>query len=335
MICLVCGEDDLQYFIELLNYDGSIKYVCGLCNGTYTKPTTTIKEPEPETTTTIKEPEPEPTTTMKPEPEKKKPVRIIKRKKITTKKKCNKCNVEKSLSEFHKCKTFKDGLTYDCKECRKVIDKKYNKKYRKKIKEHNEKYYKENKEKLKERNEKYYKENKEKIIEYNLKYIKENKERIQNQQKQWYKENKEKIQKKQKQWYKKNKERLNEYTKQYNKENPHYVRWRSILHRTLKYLNQDKTSPTEEILGYSAIELKQHLDNLGMNWETHHIDHIIPLSWFKKDTPIHLVNDLRNLQPLLEHENKAKSDKFTLQNNQEYISEVKQWIKDNKLKNLK
>jgi hypothetical protein len=205
-------------------------------------------------------------------------------------KKCNECKIEKPLNEFFKRKISIDGVQHKCKECRKIIDKKYNKKYRGEIKEYN---------------------------------------------KQYNKENKDKIRKQQKQYYLKTKAKRKEYRKQYDKENPHYIRWRSILHRTLEYLNQDKTSPTEETLGYSAIELKQHLDNLGMNWETHHIDHIIPLSWFKKDTPIHLVNDLRNLQPLLEHENKAKSNKFTLQNNQEYISEVKQWIKNNKLKNLK
>jgi len=122
MICLLCGEDDIKYFIELINYDGSIRYICGLCNGTYTKPVkiplpeiepetaTTIQEPEPEPepeqTTTIQEPEPEPepTTTMKPEPEKKKPVRIIRRKKITTKKKCNKCNDKKKV-EIRKTKS--------------------------------------------------------------------------------------------------------------------------------------------------------------------------------------------------------------------------------------
>lgn len=71
MICLICGEDDLKYFFELINYDGSLRYECGICNGSYIKP-----EPEPEPTTTIQpEPEPEP----KPKPEK------IKRKKITTK----------------------------------------------------------------------------------------------------------------------------------------------------------------------------------------------------------------------------------------------------------
>ena len=33
-------------------------------------------------------------------------------------KKCNKCFLEKELTEFHKCKTEKDGYRHSCKECR-------------------------------------------------------------------------------------------------------------------------------------------------------------------------------------------------------------------------
>jgi|688.fasta_scaffold387968_2 hypothetical protein len=32
-------------------------------------------------------------------------------------KKCNKCKETKSLSDFHKCKSNNDGLSYQCKEC--------------------------------------------------------------------------------------------------------------------------------------------------------------------------------------------------------------------------
>lgn len=32
-------------------------------------------------------------------------------------KKCTKCNLEQSLSEFNSCKANKDGLTYNCKKC--------------------------------------------------------------------------------------------------------------------------------------------------------------------------------------------------------------------------
>jgi hypothetical protein len=69
-------------------------------------------------------------------------------------KKCNKCGIEKSLEEFYKDKSKKDGYRASCKECVK-------------------KYYQENKEHIKERDKKYYQENKEKVKEYTEK-IKEN-----------------------------------------------------------------------------------------------------------------------------------------------------------------
>ena len=34
-------------------------------------------------------------------------------------KKCTKCNQQKSLDQFAKCKSFKDGLQYQCKQCKK------------------------------------------------------------------------------------------------------------------------------------------------------------------------------------------------------------------------
>jgi DNA-directed RNA polymerase subunit M/transcription elongation factor TFIIS len=40
-------------------------------------------------------------------------------------KKCYRCELDKPLSEFSKDKNNKDGLTYDCKNCRKVIYKKW------------------------------------------------------------------------------------------------------------------------------------------------------------------------------------------------------------------
>lgn len=42
-------------------------------------------------------------------------------------KKCSKCNIEKNISEFHKRKTSKDGLTGRCKQCIKEGNAKYKK----------------------------------------------------------------------------------------------------------------------------------------------------------------------------------------------------------------
>ena len=64
-----------------------------------------------------------------------------------------------------------------------------------------------------------------------------------------------------------------------------------------------------------------------MNWETDHIDHIIPLSWFKEDTPIHIVNDLRNLKPLSTQENLKKSNKFGFMKDCSYINDIEKYLK--------
>ena len=48
-----------------------------------------------------------------------------------------------------------------------------------------------------------------------------------------------------------------------------------------------------------------------MNWDNISIDHKIPLTWFKHDTPIHIINDLRNLQPLFKHDNISKLNRYS------------------------
>jgi len=76
-----------------------------------------------------------------------------------------------------------------------------------------------------------------------------------------------------------------------------------------------KESTTYEILGYSAEQLKEHLETLftdGMSWENWgewHIDHKIPVSKFEKDTDPKIVNSLSNLQPLWASDNIKKSNR--------------------------
>ena len=69
-------------------------------------------------------------------------------------------------------------------------------------------------------------------------------------------------------------------------------------------LGKQKEGHTIDLLGYSALEFKNHITSLftdGMTWENYgewHIDHIKPVSKFDKNTPINVVNSLSNLQPL-------------------------------------
>ena len=80
-------------------------------------------------------------------------------------------------------------------------------------------------------------------------------------------------------------------------------------------MGKKKEASTIDCLGYSALELKEHLEGLfkeGMTWENHgewHIDHIKPVSSFDKNTHPSIVNSLSNLQPLWAYENLSKGNK--------------------------
>jgi len=210
---------------------------------------------------------------------------------------CPKCKEIKSLCEFHKDNSAKDGVQSYCKKCRsinkpkeilpegkkrcsrckevKTIDefgiarsrkdglKMYCKSCRKTESDPV---------KNKERSRKYYINNKEKIIKRSCKrQIEKREER-------------------------------NEYLKKYYKKNSHIYAWRSLLYRTLN--GDPKNGSTFTYLGYTYNTLKEYLEFLftdGMTWDNYgewHVDHIIPLSRFDDDTPPHIVNALTNLQPL-------------------------------------
>lgn len=74
-----------------------------------------------------------------------------------------------------------------------------------------------------------------------------------------------------------------------------------------------KDETTVEALGYSPVDLVNHLENQfseGMTWENHgewHVDHIRPICSFPLDTPPSVVSALSNLQPLWKDDNMAKS----------------------------
>lgn len=70
------------------------------------------------------------------------------------------------------------------------------------------------------------------------------------------------------------------------------------------------------MLGYSALDLKTHIENQfidGMswnNWGDWHIDHIRPVSSFDKTEKPYIVNALDNLQPLWWKDNLEKGKKY-------------------------
>lgn len=114
------------------------------------------------------------------------------------------------------------------------------------------------------------------------------------QKKEYFQKNKEKVNKRQREYY---------HNKFKHTNRINFI-WRSLLSTCLRRMNKPKNDKTINMLGYSALELKIHIESLftpGMSWENHgewHIDHKLPVSSFEKDTPASVVNTLSNLQPM-------------------------------------
>ena len=73
----------------------------------------------------------------------------------------------------------------------------------------------------------------------------------------------------------------------------------------------------ETLVGYTMNDLKSHLEKQfydDMTWENYgqywHIDHIIPLSWFKDELDFNEAWKLSNLQPLKKFENLSKNNRY-------------------------
>src|ERR1035441_3012901 len=113
---------------------------------------------------------------------------------------------------------------------------------------------------------KYYENNKEKIKEYKFNYYSNNKKTILGKSKVYYKTNKEEKIKYQKEYRINNPEKVKEIknrAKKKNRENnPHIIAWRVFLKNSLKRLNKIKEGHTIDLLGYSALELKNHISSL-------------------------------------------------------------------------
>ena len=210
-------------------------------------------------------------------------------------KKCSKCLIIKDVIEFNKKIKSSDGYRSECKICQKE----YYNKNKEKINIQNLKYKKDNKEQLNLKRKEYYLSHKDEEKERNLKR---------------YNKNKNEILEKQKKYNDNNRDKRNLLAKNYRNKNPHIMGWRYILNNSLKRLGKSKEGKTIDLLGYSVLDLKVHLESLfteGMSWENYgdwHIDHIKPVSKFDPETPMRIVNALSNLQPLWGPDNIRKSD---------------------------
>lgn len=220
---------------------------------------------------------------------------------------CNKCNVEKELNEFHKWSRSKDGRKSICKACRSEEGyvERASEEHKEKMRINAEKR-KPTEEELKLREEI----KKEKASIYNKEYRGKHKDKNKN----WRKDNPDRVKEYRKRYTEsdKSREHRKRWYKSFKERNPHVLAWRTLLNNTVKRLNTKKDAETIKLLGYSAIELKEHIESLfldGMSWDNYgkwHIDHIKMLSTFDKDTPIDVINALSNLRPLWESDNCSK-----------------------------
>lgn len=214
------------------------------------------------------------------------------------KKICVGCKEEKFITEFSKKYKTKDGIQKYQTICKKCFNEKDT--IRRTTKEY--------KEKKVQYDSTYYDKNKEKILERKIEYHIENREEILQTKKEYRKNNKDKI----KIYFDNNKHKIRESQQRYRNRHPHIIAWRNIIHRTLRYLETVKEGHTEDILGYSSVQLKHRIEKQfveGMSWENYgewEIDHIKPLTSFDKDTEPSVVNSLDNLQPLWKEDNIAK-----------------------------
>lgn len=211
---------------------------------------------------------------------------------------CNKCKIEKPISDFSKKNKLKDGTQrYQsiCKECFNKNDavRRSTDEYKKYKKEYGHTYHIENNEKISNNKKEYHIKNKEKILKKKKEYRNENKDKI-------------------KEYFNKNKDKIRNAQRTYRKKYPHIVAWRRILYRTLYYLGTKKEGHTQDILGYSAVQLKHRIESQfveGMHWGNYgewEIDHIRPLTSFDMNSDPSIVNSLDNLQPLWKEDNMSK-----------------------------
>ena len=265
---------------------------------------------------------------------------------MNEKKKCSKCGIEKELCEYHKFKHSKDGVKNICKLCISITNKmpenrikrnQTNKIWREnnkeKVRGYKLKEYEKNKELILLRNKEFRLKNSDRYKEISDMYREKNKEILKNKKKEYREKNRDKLLELTKKWVNENYEKYLEKKRQYNKseiglekkrnnyhknkeKNNHIIAWRRVLINTIKRLGTSKEGKTNELLGYSALELKEHIEKQfidGMSWDNWgewHIDHIKPVSKFDKSEKMSIINSLDNLQPLWAKDNLTKSNKL-------------------------
>jgi hypothetical protein len=229
------------------------------------------------------------------------------------KKICSKCKIEKDICEFGKDKHNIDGLTYQCKTCKKLNTKKWI--------ENNPSKYSESKIKNRENIKNWTTLNPEKNREKNKKWEKNNQNKIKNKSKNFKEKNPEYYKKYYKKWLDNNPDYFKNYIKDRKENDDIFKIIMNIRSRLSTFLKVKKTHKDYEfvkILGCSSEEFKIYIQSKfteGMSWDNYglygwHIDHIIPLSSSKTTEDVLILSHYTNLQPLWAKDNLKKGYKI-------------------------
>lgn len=214
---------------------------------------------------------------------------------------CNCCNLEKSIEEFNKKSSAKDGLQSKCKKCA-------------------SNYYDKNKTKILANSKEYYKTIKDKKAEYAKKYREETKVERAVWQKEYYEANKSEIALYQKQYWEANKNRKIAYDQEYYLANKDK---RSAQQKQYHITNKDKHAAKNAKRRAKKIQAtpnwltKEHLEDIEelflcarmfklYTGQEYHVDHIVPLQG-KNVCGLHVP---WNLQVIPAKENLSKSNKI-------------------------
>lgn len=211
---------------------------------------------------------------------------------------CPKCCKNKDESEFFKCRSYKDGLYYICKECSMIAKFRY--KYSEKGKLADKKYRQSEKGRISQK----------KIRQKRQETGAESRR----SKKRFLDEN-----------YRTSMLYMNRLYKALNipPANPDKCNWyKSIL----------------DLLGCSIEHLKRHLESQfkeGMTWENYggkdgwQIDHIVPRSYFNllDETQLRICFNYKNLQPLWRYENSGIKNAKIPDNVEEIINNIKESLK--------
>ena len=243
---------------------------------------------------------------------------------------CGKCKRALLYSEFDKNSKTSDGYNGRCKSC--ITE--WRLENSSKLKEKAKLYYESNKDekiekaaeyrannqdKIKQLRVNYYENKKDEILEMNRISRLKNIDKISAQQKEYHYRNKEHRNKNCSEWRKNNKESINTRLRnRYNNDLDFKTRQicRGLVRRMYLSIGTRKQMSTKDVLGYSPIQLKEHIEKLfkpGMTWDnydTWELDHRYPICKATTLAEGIMLSQLSNLQPLWKEENAEKRDKI-------------------------